>query len=219
MHIVVKVGGSLEPYKVKLTKLMHTLAELAKEHNLIVVPGGGSFADKVREVALTYCVNDLTAHRMAILAMDQYGLFLSSFVRQCIYTYSLAEAKTLASKGVLCIYLPSREMLFDESLEPSWSVTSDSIAAYIAARCGCRFLILLKDVDGVFTDNPKKIAGVSLIREVRASELSGYGCVDSNLTNYIKRFDLVCWVLNGLKHWRFKTLLSKGKAAGTRISP
>ncbi|MEM4165284.1 MAG: hypothetical protein QXJ86_05530 [Nitrososphaerales archaeon] len=219
MHVVVKVGGSLEPYRVKLSKLMHTLAELSNEHNLIVVPGGGSFADKVREAALNYHLNDLTAHRMAILAMDQYGLLLSSFVQECKYTYSLIEAKTLASKGVLCIYLPSREMLFDDSLEPSWSVTSDSIAAYVAGRCGCSLLTLLKDVDGVFTDDPKKVAEASLIREVRADELSGYGCVDSNLSSYVKRFNLICWVLNGLKYWRFKSLLSKGKATGTRVSP
>lgn len=218
MYVVVKVGGSLESYREALTKLMRTLADLAKEHSLIVVPGGGSFADKVREAYATYHLSDTTAHRMAILAMDQYGLLLSSLVQGCKCTYSLVEAKSLASKGLLCIYLPSRELLFDESLEPSWDVTSDSIAAYTAGRCGCKLLTLLKDVDGVFTDDPKRCAA-SLLREVRASELSSYGCVDKALSTYLKRFNLECWILNGLKPWRVRGLLSKGRAVGTRVIP
>lgn len=217
MRAVVKVGGSLEPHRDKLTTLMHTLSELAKEHTLIVVPGGGGFADKVREAAAAYHLDNTAAHRMAILAMDQYGLLLSGLAQRCIYTYSLAEAEEFASRGVLCIYLPSRELLFDETLKPSWSVTSDSIAAYTAWRCGFSLLILLKDVDGVFSDDPKKDADTLLLKEVHATDLPRYGCVDDNLATYIRRFNLNCWVLNGLKHRRLRTLLTKGKTLGTRI--
>ncbi len=219
MHVGVKVGGSLEPHKAGLKKLMRMLSDLAEEHSLIVVPGGGGFADKVREAAATYRLSDAVAHKMAILAMDQYGLLLSSLVQRCAYTYSLLEAKKKASEGLLCIYLPSRELLFDESLEHSWSVTSDSIAAYTAGRCGCTLLILLKDVDGVFTSDPKKSADASLLKEVSASDLSAYGCVDEALPSYIKRFNIVCWILNGLKCGRVRSLLGKGKALGTRVNP
>jgi len=218
MYVVVKVGGSLEPHKSALTKLMRTLVKMAQTHKIIVVPGGGSFADKVREAASTYNLSDEVAHRMAILAMDQYGLLLSCLAERCIYTYSLTEAKE-ASKGSVPIYLPSRELLFDQSLEASWDVTSDSIAAYVAWRCGSDLLLLLKDVDGVFTADPKKDSGAKLIRSISSSALHGYGCVDKALPTYIQRFNLVCWVLNGLKCGRLRSLLTVGKAVGTKITP
>jgi aspartokinase-like uncharacterized kinase len=219
MYVVVKVGGSLEPHKSALTKLMHTLVKLASKHAIIVVPGGGSFADKVREATSTYNLSDLVAHRMAILAMDQYGLLLSGLAERCTYTHSLTEAKEEASKGSLPIYLPSRELLFDQTLEASWDVTSDSIAAYTAWRCGSDFLVLLKDVDGVFTADPKKNSKAKLIRSMSASALRGYGCVDKALPTYIQRFNLVCWVLNGLKCGRLRSLLTVGRAVGTKITP
>jgi len=219
MYVVVKVGGSLEPHKEALTKLMHTLVEMASAHTIIVVPGGGSFADKVREAASTYHLSDLVAHRMAILAMDQYGMLLSSLAERCTYTYSLTVAKEEASKGLVPIYLPSRELLFDQSIEASWDVTSDSIAAYTAWRCGSNLLVLLKDVDGVFTADPKKDFEAKLIRSIGASSLHGCGCVDKALPTYIQRFNLVCWVLNGLKCSRLRNLLTVGKAVGTKITP
>jgi len=192
---------------------------LAPTHKIIVVPGGGSFADKVREAASTYNLSDEVAHRMAILAMDQYGLLLSCLAERCTYTYSLTEAKEEASKGSVPIYLPSRELLFDQSLEASWGVTSDSIAAYTAWRCGSDLLVLLKDVDGVFTTDPKKDSGAKLIRSISASALHGYGCVDKALPSYIQRFNIVCWVLNGLKCGRLRSLLTRGKTVGTKITP
>ena len=219
MCVVVKVGGSLEPHRAALIKLMQSLVEMASAHTIIVVPGGGSFADKVREVASIYHLSDEVAHRMAILAMDQYGLLLSSLVDGCFYTYSLAEAREKASKGLLVIYLPSQEMLFDPSLVASWDVTSDSIAAYVAWRCGSNLLILLKDVDGVFADDPKRSSKPNLIKTIRASALKGYGCVDRSLPTYIQRFNITCWVLNGLKSRRLRSLLTLGKAVGTRITP
>lgn len=219
MYVVVKVGGSLEQHKAALTKLMRRLVDLASEHRLIVVPGGGSFADKVREATLTHRLSDLVAHRMAILAMDQYGLLLSSLVERCTYTYSLKEAKEEASRGSLPIYLPSRELLFDPSIEASWDVASDSIAAYTAWRCGSDLLVLLKDVDGVFTSDPKKDEGAELIQNICASALRGYGCVDRALPTYIQRFNILCWVLNGLKCGRLRSLLTVGEAVGTKITP
>ena len=47
-------------------------------------------------------------------------------------------------------------MLKENPLENSWEVTSDSIAAYLCGRLGLKELILITDVDGIFTSDPKK---------------------------------------------------------------
>ena len=75
---VVKVGGSLGARPRTLRRLMSTLAVLARRHPLVVVPGGGPFADQVRRADRRFGLGDSPAHWMAILAMDQYAHLLAS---------------------------------------------------------------------------------------------------------------------------------------------
>ena len=74
---VVKVGGSLAAYPEKLKALCAKLSEVSKKHKLIVVPGGGEFADTVRALDKRFNLSPAVSHRMAILGMDQYGFLLS----------------------------------------------------------------------------------------------------------------------------------------------
>ena len=91
MEAVLKVGGSLAETPESLTRLCQELSVLAKAHKIVVVPGGGKFADTVREFDKTYGLSDVAAHKMAIYAMDQYGLFLSDKIPNSIVTYALEE--------------------------------------------------------------------------------------------------------------------------------
>ncbi len=47
---VVKIGGSLVAYPEKLKSLCTKLSELSKNHSLILLPGGGEFADVTRNL-------------------------------------------------------------------------------------------------------------------------------------------------------------------------
>ena len=76
IEVVVKFGGSLSR-GAGLQKLCRQLAGLGRQHRLLVVPGGGSFADTVRDYDKCYGLSNATAHWMAILAMDQYGYLLA----------------------------------------------------------------------------------------------------------------------------------------------
>ncbi|NIR60629.1 MAG: hypothetical protein GWO02_14520, partial [Gammaproteobacteria bacterium] len=72
---VVKVGGSLA----RCASLGRWIDVLATEGagRVVLVPGGGVFADAVREAQARWGFNDVTAHRMAVLAMEQTGLMLA----------------------------------------------------------------------------------------------------------------------------------------------
>ncbi len=48
--LVVKIGGSLMAYPEKLKTLCTMLSEFSRNHSLIVVPGGGEFADVTRRL-------------------------------------------------------------------------------------------------------------------------------------------------------------------------
>ena len=79
---VIKVGGSLGRGTC-LPELGARLDELGRRYRLLVVPGGGVFADAVREQDKKFGLRSGTAHWMAILAMDQYGHLLADLMPGC----------------------------------------------------------------------------------------------------------------------------------------
>ena len=62
--LIVKVGGSLYNQVPDLVPVLN-----ASKRPLLLIPGGGPFAELVRQVQAD---ND-TAHWMAVAAMEQYG--------------------------------------------------------------------------------------------------------------------------------------------------
>ncbi|MEM1767378.1 MAG: delta 1-pyrroline-5-carboxylate synthetase [Candidatus Bathyarchaeia archaeon] len=221
MEAVIKVGGSLLGDPPSLRALCRCLEEIAENYKILIVPGGGGFADMVRYYDRLYGLPATTSHRMAILAMDQYGLMLNSLMPKSFTTYSL-RAACRARGGRLPILLPSRLMFLKDPLENSWRVTSDSIAAYIAVEAKARKLILAKDVDGVFTGDPKSQGDAKLIRELSASELQEkvkQSCVDEFLPIILREKGLNCYVVNGRHPDRVVSLLRGEYAVCTRILP
>jgi len=139
---VVKLGGSLAATP-ELKKWLQVLAAHGKGQ-VIIVPGGGPFAGQVRIAQQQWDFDDTTAHKMAILAMEQYGLMLSSIERDLVVVHSLTEIQKVLSSQRLALWLPAR-MLFDSSELPlTWDITSDSIAAWLATKTNATNLLLVK---------------------------------------------------------------------------
>ena len=68
--IVVKLGGSLSQSDA-LVKCLNSVEQNYQGRAVVIVPGGGAFADQVRLTQQRWQFDDKTAHRMAILAMQQ----------------------------------------------------------------------------------------------------------------------------------------------------
>lgn len=141
--VVVKLGGSLSGNAV----LMPLLEEIsAARCRLVVVPGGGPFADAVRTAQGQHGFSDLAAHRMALVAMAQTGLMLADLASNPWRLGWGAEAvqdELTRSTATPVVWLPdpSRDAL---ELDASWNVTSDTLALWLAARLGARLLVLVK---------------------------------------------------------------------------
>ena len=110
--VIVKVGGSLALFPEKLRNLCEKINEISKEYKLIVVPGGGEFADVVRSIDRRFRISCNTSHRMAILGMDQYGMLLSDLMPGSITTHKLEEINNYFYLNKLPIFLPSHEMCY-----------------------------------------------------------------------------------------------------------
>jgi aspartokinase-like uncharacterized kinase len=135
--LVVKLGGSLagDPRLDVWGRLF-----AAATRPLLIVPGGGSFADAVRHAQPETGFSDRAAHRMAILAMAQYGEALADRFRLPVVA---TESDVAALRGA-AVWSPLATALDDPRLPATWDLTSDSIAAWLAAAIRAPGLLLVK---------------------------------------------------------------------------
>lgn len=221
MEAVVKVGGSLSEDAASLESFCQQLSFLAETHRLVVIPGGGEFADVARKLYKKFNLSNMIAHKMAILAMDQYGLLLSNITPNSYISRSLEEIKS-SNKGMLPIFLPSTHIFREDALEYTWDVTSDSISAYLASLLHAEKLVLVTDVDGIFSSDPKKNLDATLIEELSINILLSWDMrtsVDKALPKLLMKSRLDCYVVNGKYPERIKLILENEKTVYTRITP
>jgi len=220
MDAVIKIGGSLAEDPERLRALCAKLSEFAKKYAIVVVPGGGRFADVVRDFDKRFTLSSEISHRMAVLGMDQFGLLLSQIIPNSCATYLLNDAKQLSEIGVVPVFLPSRLMFKEDPLENSWNVTSDSISVYVASRLHAAKVLLVTDVDGIFTEDPRKHADAKLIRRLSAEEmlkLKQRTSVDRYLPKLRLESPIDCYVVNGKHPERIVAILAGQQATCTLI--
>jgi 5-(aminomethyl)-3-furanmethanol phosphate kinase len=192
---VVKVGGGVGDDA--LPGLCAALGELGRRHPLLVVPGGARFADAVRDADRRFDLSAEAAHRMAILAMEQFGWLLSELV---------PETRVLLPAGLPLGGLPA-----------SWQVTSDSIAAWVADRTDAERLVLVKGVDGLYADWPPRGEPIAQLSVAELAALRPGG-VDEYLPAILERAHFETWVIGGRDPERITELLDRGTTTGTRIA-
>jgi aspartokinase-like uncharacterized kinase len=139
---VIKLGGSL----LGTPELAHWLEVLVKygDGKVVIVPGGGLFADAVREAQQISNTSDEVAHKLALLAMDQFGLLLAGMNSGLVTASSELEIAERGWQHRGIVWLPSKMVLADNSIPQNWQVTSDSLSAWLANKLGAEQLILVK---------------------------------------------------------------------------
>lgn len=194
-YTVLKVGGSL----IAVSKdLINCLIEA--HLNVLVVPGGGPFAQTVRRYASR--VDETAAHWMAVLAMNQYGFYLAAPGAAVVESISTLQRGT-------SILLPFKMLYENDPLPHSWNATSDSIAGWVAHQLHANFVIAT-DVDGIVLAN-------KLVWRVKARELTTETCVDAFLPQLLDTHDLDCTIVNGQHFQRVVDAIRGRSMIGTTI--
>lgn len=129
--LVLKLGGSLYESD-RLGEVLPRVARAGRP--VVVVPGGGPFADAVRAEHAAGRITETTAHDLAVLAMQQMGRVLSA--RQTGFALvDTDENLAWASRtGQPSIWMPERLTRNATTIARNWSMTSDGLAAWLAAR-------------------------------------------------------------------------------------
>lgn len=166
---VVKLGGSL----LETGKLFDCLKRIISQNQkTVVVCGGGFFADAVRDAQKKWQFDDVVAHEMAILAMQQTALMCQNLQPEFVLVSKISEFK----HHTLAIWSPALEELTE--IKPSWDVTSDSLAAWLATKLNADELVVVKSCD---IDSALSVA-----------ELTERLIVDGEFSNFVAKakFDL-----------------------------
>lgn len=142
MTWVVKLGGSLHADPA----LQNWLAMLLRDGGgkVVIVPGGGPFADQVRVAQRRWGFNDKTAHHMALLAMEQFGLQLMGMNSALVGASSLSDIQRHIAESRVVIWMPSETVLSAPDIAANWNVTSDSLAAWLTKKLDAARLVLVK---------------------------------------------------------------------------
>lgn len=141
--IVIKLGGSL----CRSGTLVNCLNIVEKKHKdklVVLVPGGGEFADQVRLAQQHWKFDDKTAHRMAILAMQQMALLLNHLKPHFSIAETVSEIRGLLDRKKIVIWSPNMSELDSAGIQASWDITSDSLAAWLAKTVFASELLLIK---------------------------------------------------------------------------
>jgi dihydroneopterin aldolase len=138
---VVKLGGSTA-HQGEMDLWIAALA--GSSLPLVIVPGGGLFADGVREAQTRMGFSDRAAHAMAILAMDQFGHVILDRDERLAAARLLDEMEQLLAWGKIPVWLPSALAIPAPDIPASWDITSDSLAAWLAGKLDAEMLLLIK---------------------------------------------------------------------------
>lgn len=176
MLTVVKLGGSLY-HSALLPDWLEQLTGLSATQLLLIVPGGGPFADTVRKAQQDHGFSDKTAHQMAINAMRQFALLLNDF---CPSAQLLSDLQQPLPLTGLLIWLPDDTAMLSADLPQSWQVTSDSLALWLAQQLDAQQLILLKS---------------STISDDKISALTASGVLDQHFHKQYQQRPLPCSIV------------------------
>ena len=184
MHpAIVKLGGSLAvgPH------LKGWLSAIAGEPGaVVIVPGGGSFADAVRAAQAAMGFDDSAAHAMAMTAMAAFGRALQSLEPRLRIARSRAAIARAWRAGAVPVWAPET-MALAAQLPETWDLTSDSLAAWLAGELRAPQLVLVKPVrcDG---------------RTIGVDDLARRGVVDPLFPRYLRASRARAWLAQPRDH-------------------
>lgn len=165
--LIVKLGGSLAG----TSALKSWITALdACDRPLVIVPGGGALADAVRSLQSQLGFDDATAHHMALLAMQQYGLALAAMNGRLVSAATREAIFAAMGAGKIACWNPVPMALADD-VPKKWEMTSDSLAAWLAGRFEAGGLLVIKSLDP-----PAEVS--------RAADLAKAGIVDAFFPKY-----------------------------------
>ena len=199
---VVKLGGSLQSSS-DLSGIISLLAEHGAGR-VIIVPGGGSYAEAVREKQKELNFSDETAHKLALRAMEIYGAFLLSLdprLRAADNINSLYPS----GDNKIPVWFPYNMIVNHPGIEASWNVTSDCLSLWLARLLDIKNVLLVKSISPESND-------------YAAAALSEAGYIDNAFPQLLAGSGIKPWWCHHTQLGKFTDILKgNGKVDGLEL--
>lgn len=198
---VVKLGGSFAGSAL-LRNWLDALSVCAGK--IVLVPGGGPFADTVRRSQADLGFDDQAANRMALLAMEQYACALASLQPALRLANSAAAIRRALRDQLIPVWTPLAMLSRARDVPETWDVTSDALAAWLAGRLKASRIVLIKSVQ-------PDADPIALTRLVEG------GIVDRAFPNFLKASGADAFVAGPREFANAAHALRTGAPTGARI--
>jgi 5-(aminomethyl)-3-furanmethanol phosphate kinase len=142
--IVVKVGGSLYDWP-GLGPALRAFVAALDPSPVLLVPGGGDFADAVRKLHAVHGLTEEQSHWLALESLWPTARLVCTLAQtgECLLPYPpIPSGERVAVLDPHCFC-----NLSGPDLPHTWEVTTDSIAAWAAVVWKAERLVLLKSID------------------------------------------------------------------------
>lgn len=177
--IVIKIGGSLA----EANTLLHCLNRIEQNYQnqqVVIVPGGGAFAEQVRIAQQHWQFDDYHAHAMALLAMQQMAWLIHGLKPEFVIADSVHAIKQQTEQNI--IWSPNLVELNQAGVPASWDITSDSLAAWLAHSLSADELIIIKSA--------------VIDPELSLAELTEHGIIDKGFCANVANSPSIIRVMN-----------------------
>ncbi len=156
--VVVKLGGSYAGSPLLRSWLGAVEAAAGR---VVLVPGGGPFADAVRTMQPVMGFDAAAADAMAMLAMAQFAIALCSVGALLVLAESTEAIRAALDEGRVPVWSPLPVARGETGLPASWDVTSDSLALWLARCLKATALLVVKQRGILGDDGGSDVAGLS----------------------------------------------------------
>ncbi|CAA9891800.1 Amino acid kinase family protein [Candidatus Methylobacter favarea] len=179
--IIIKLGGSLAETDA-LYDCLDSVEQKYQGRAVVIVPGGGAFAEQVRAAQKHWRFDDRTAHHMAILAMHQMALLFKGLKPDFSIAGSLLDIREQLSRQRVVIWSPAIVQLDNAGIQANWDITSDSLSAWLAGALSASELILVKSA--------------AIDAKLSLAQLAGQDIIDSAFCDFTAQAAFKITVIN-----------------------
>ncbi len=139
--ICLKIGGStLKDHTIEKCLDLITYAE----KKILIIPGGGEYANLVRKEQKRLGFDDLTAHNLCILSMIKVSRIIKSLMKIDVELIKNIKKFSSSTNKSIGIWLPEKEIAESINRHTNWENTSDSLALMVSKKINAEALIIIK---------------------------------------------------------------------------
>lgn len=177
---VLKIGGhgAIDYGREVMHPLCEEIGQLSRKHQLMVVTGGGGRVRHIMDIGMDLGMPTGVLAELSAKISEQnaimVSILLSKYNGTRIHTGDLLELPMLMKLGILPVTHGTPPYGLYEHPSRSNRIPphrTDTGAFLIAEVLGAKNCIIGKNVDGLYTEDPRKNPDAEIIRDVTADEL------------------------------------------------